>query len=208
MFATDSSSSAPFGVSADEPCVESGEKPTLGGAGTSSVEFERVYSDHFAFVWRSVRGLGVEAANVDDVTQEVFLVVHRRLHTLQDARALKSWLFGIARRVTKDHRRATGRRGKTVELDVERAETRGTDPERQHSERQLMETVARYADSLDDERRALFFLALVEGIPVADAAEMLGSNANTTYSRVRAMRRELSEVLGLSVGKGDAHGTA
>ncbi len=38
-----------------------------------------VYEEHFDFVWRSARRMGVAGAAVDDVVQEVFLVAHRRL---------------------------------------------------------------------------------------------------------------------------------
>ena len=41
--------------------------------------FEDVYDEYFDFVWRSVRRLGVEAPDVRDVIQEVFVVVHRKL---------------------------------------------------------------------------------------------------------------------------------
>ena len=191
-----------------DACGSSRETSASGENVTAKPDFETVYAEHFRFVWRAVRGLGVGAANVDDVTQEVFLVVHRRLSTLDDPRALQAWLFQIARRVTKDHRRALGRRGESVSLDPERAEHRAQDPERQHAERQSMALVAAYADGLDEERRALFFLALVEGLPIAEVANLIGSNPNTTYSRVRVMRRELAELLEQPAAKGDSRGPA
>jgi RNA polymerase sigma-70 factor, ECF subfamily len=204
MFAATSPSSLSVGEGTLD--AASGELSSQGRGAAPKITFDTVYTAHFGFVWRAVRGLGVNAHSVDDVTQEVFLVVHRRLGTLEEPKALKSWLFGIARRVTKDHRRALGRRGKSVELDTERAPNSDTDPERHHSGKQSIAIVARYADSLDEERRALFFLALVEGMSVAEASEVLGSNTNTTYSRVRAMRKELSELLGISAEKGSPHG--
>jgi len=71
-----------------------------------------------------------------------------------------------------------------------------------------MALVAAYADGLDEERRALFFLALVEGLPIAEVANLIGSNPNTTYSRVRVMRRELAELLEQPAAKGDSRGPA
>lgn len=183
-----------------------GSATASGRGATPTLDFEAVYAEHFGFVWRAVRGLGVSTASIDDVTQEVFLVVHRRLSTLEDPAALKSWLFGIARRVTKDHRRALGRRGEAVELDPERAAGPAGDPERAHAEQEAIQAVAAYASGLDEERRALFFLALVEGMPILEAADMLGVNPNTTYSRVRAMRRELAALLGIASDEGDSHG--
>jgi len=218
---TGSSGHSPLGMSAavwsasvsreDAPGDPQPAPAAPGDAATPRPDFETVYTEHFGFVWRAVRGLGVSVSSVDDVTQEVFLIVHRRLSSLDDPSALKSWLFGIARRVTKDYRRALGRRGEAVELDPERAPSAAGDPEQAHAERQSIRAVAAYSERLDDERRALFFLALVEGMPVLEVADMLGSNTNTTYSRVRTMRRELAVLLGLSTDKGateegDSHG--
>lgn len=41
--------------------------------------FAEVYDEHFGSVWRTVRQLGVQGATIDDVVQETFIVVHRRL---------------------------------------------------------------------------------------------------------------------------------
>src|SRR5947208_1656964 len=39
--------------------------------------FEELYETHFAFVWRTLRRLGVADAQLDDASQEVYVVVHR-----------------------------------------------------------------------------------------------------------------------------------
>ncbi len=159
------------------------------------LSFERVYADHFDFIWRSVRGLGIPPAVVDDVTQDVFIIVHRKLDSLESPAAIRSWLFGIARRVCKDHRRSVARKGLHLELDAEREVDDGHDPQQHAASRQALDVVKGYVDKLDDDRRALFFLALVEGLSIAETADTLGLNVNTTYSRVRVMRKELSELL-------------
>lgn len=157
--------------------------------------FEAVYAAQFEFVWRAARGLGMTLGNVDDVVQEVFLIVHRKLDTLESPSALRSWLFGITRRVCKDHRRATVRRGPHVELDARREVDPSRDPQAQLVGRQELEIVERYVGELDEENRALFFLTLLEGLPIADAAKALNLNPNTTYSRVRTLRQDLQGLL-------------
>ncbi len=162
---------------------------------TSSPTFEDVYAAQFEFVWRAARGLGMGPGNVDDVVQEVFLIVHRKLGTLESPAALRSWLFGITRRVCKDHRRSQARRGPHVELDQQREVDPGGDPQAHLVGRQALQVVERYVEGLEEENRALFFLTLLEGLPIADAARALNLNANTTYSRVRALRQELQGLL-------------
>jgi RNA polymerase sigma-70 factor (ECF subfamily) len=48
---------------------------------------------------------------------------------------------------------------------------------------------------LDRERREIFFLAMLEELPIAEVAETLGLNPNTVYSRVRVLRRALADFL-------------
>src|SRR5579859_7717464 len=68
--------------------------------------FAEVYEDYFSFVWRSARRLGAPEASVDDVVQEAFVVVYRRLSQFEGRSSLKTWLFGIVLNVVRAHRRS------------------------------------------------------------------------------------------------------
>ena len=61
-------------------------------------DFETIYDQYFRFVWSSVRRLGVGMDAIDDVVQDVFIVIHSKLHTVRDPSALRSWIYGIVRR--------------------------------------------------------------------------------------------------------------
>src|SRR5882724_13016294 len=76
---------------------------------SSAAPIARVFSAHADFVWRSLRRLGVPAADVDDALQEVFLVVHRRLADYEDRGFMRAWLFSISRQVSSHYRRSTKR---------------------------------------------------------------------------------------------------
>src|SRR5579859_5834321 len=68
--------------------------------------FAQVYEEHFSFVWRSARRLGAPDAVVDDVVQEIFVIVHRRLAAFEGRSSMKTWLYGIVLNVVRAHRRA------------------------------------------------------------------------------------------------------
>ena len=87
--------------------VESQPPRVVGDAG--DLDFDAVYEEHFPFVWRSLRRLGVDGHSMDDATQDVFLVVHRRLGDFEGRSTVRTWLFGIARRIARDRRRAAAR---------------------------------------------------------------------------------------------------
>ena len=72
--------------------------------------FDAIYEAHFSFVWRSVCRLGVADSMVDDVVQDIFVVVHRKLGDFEGRSSIKTWLFAIIRRTVRDHRRSRSRR--------------------------------------------------------------------------------------------------
>ena len=72
---------------------------------------EHVFVHHFDFVWRSLGRLGVPPEGIEDAAQDVFLVVHRRLADFEGRSSLTTWLYGIALRVARDHRRRQRRIG-------------------------------------------------------------------------------------------------
>ena len=66
---------------------------------------EEVYREHFRFVWRSLRRLGIHERDAQDATQEVFLVVHRKLGEFEGRSQMTTWLFGICLRVVRNRKR-------------------------------------------------------------------------------------------------------
>src|SRR5688500_5288300 len=73
--------------------------------------FDQVYEETFAFVWRTARRLGVAESAVDDVAQEVFVTVHRRLGEFEGRCSVKTWVFSILMRVVQNYRRTRRRKG-------------------------------------------------------------------------------------------------
>jgi RNA polymerase sigma-70 factor (ECF subfamily) len=164
-----------------------------------SASFEAVYREHFRFVWRCVRRLGIEGASVDDVVQETFLVVHRRLDDFEGRSSTKTWLYGIVRRVVSDHRRSLRRKpahgeGTEGEVDgVHDASARGPESSLEHSEQ--VQVVRRLIAELDEDKREVFILTELEGMTMAEIAEALDVNPNTVSSRLRAARHQFEEAV-------------
>lgn len=160
--------------------------------------FEEVYDEHFAFVWRSVRRLGVFEGAVDDVVQEIFLVVHRRLGEFEARASMRTWLFAIALRVVRDHRRSLSRKARHVATDAEIeavAESGDKSPLERAAQAEAIKVLHELLDALDDEKREVFVLSELEQMPAPEIAEALGVNVNTVYSRLRAARHDFEEAL-------------
>jgi RNA polymerase sigma-70 factor, ECF subfamily len=66
--------------------------------------FEQLYDSYTAMV-HGILLARVPRIDVDDLLQEVFLTVYKRLHTLRDANAFGGWVAMIARNCAIDHLR-------------------------------------------------------------------------------------------------------
>src|SRR5258706_15481952 len=93
------------------------EVPSTAAAEVPS--FESVYDGFFPYIWRSVQRLGVPPSQADDVVQEIFIIVHRRLPEFEGRATLKTWLYGIALRVARAHRLQLRRPGEHVVVDTD-----------------------------------------------------------------------------------------
>ncbi|MBL8684041.1 MAG: RNA polymerase sigma factor [Myxococcales bacterium] len=179
--------------------IDSNPPAATGAAEDASepLSFEGVYSDHFDFVWRSARRLGVPQASLDDCVQDVFLVVHRRLSDFEGRSSVRTWLFGIVRRVVRDHR-ATARERATTSDTVELSQlvdTRSEAPDESAARAEATRILNALLETLDDDKREAFVLSELEQFSVPEIAEATGVNVNTVYARVRAARRELEQAL-------------
>lgn len=159
------------------------------GEAADATSFLALYEAQFAFVWRSVRRLGVDDGALDDVVQEVFVVVHRRLATFERRSSIKTWLFGIVLHVVRDHRRTLRRKRPKTEGDVELVVDDGATPYESLEKAQAVHLLHALLDTLDDDKRAVFVLAELEQLTAPEIAEATGTNVNTVYARLRAARK-------------------
>ncbi len=158
-------------------------------------QFAEIFRQHARYLWRALLGLGVRAADVDDVCQEVLLVVHRRLPEF-DGRALRSWLYAICLRAASEYRRsARVRREVSVAEPPEAELAHGTleDVQMRDLWRRLLDGL----DRLDEDKRAAFVLYEIEELTVREVADAMGCPLQTAYSRLHAARAHMREYFGV-----------
>jgi RNA polymerase sigma factor (sigma-70 family) len=166
------------------------------GTGGVNPPFDRLYREHFGFVYACLLRLGVPAAAVDDAAQDVFMTVHRLLPEFEGRSALRSWLFGILRRVAFRHRRSAQRFATKLRALASYPPTPGgIGPAESIEHAQRSALLLRALDALDDDKRAALTLHVFEDLRGPELAEILGINVDTAYSRIKAARRELSRAL-------------
>ena len=172
------------------------EEPTPGlpAREVAKLSFEQLFVDHAPQVWRALLRLGVHPSDAEDVCQEVFLIIHRRLPTFEGRSSIQSWIYGICVRVTADYRKRAHRRYESPSDDIPEQ----TAPENQHAELEDHESRALLGatiDKLDADKRAVFVLFELEELPMTEVAVAVGCPLQTAYARLYAARHIVEAAL-------------
>lgn len=173
------------------PLADRARESTATPAG-GAVTVQQVYEEHFDFVWRSARRLGQRPPQLEDVVQEVFMVVQRRLSTFEGRSSLRTWLYGITRHIVRSHYRRT-RSEHSAPPEFELVDGRCS--EAQLSAREDLRLLHGLLAQLDDELREVFVLAQLEGMTGPEIAEALELPIRTVYSRIDSAQKAFDRAL-------------
>lgn len=135
-----------------------------------------------------VRMVGRQEA--DDLTQQVFLRMFRKLDQFNGQSRLETWLYRLATNEALQHIRRSKRRS-TAPLVTEPATD---DPDRvgRAEEAELLETAM---SRLEPELRAILILKEQQNLPYREIAESIGIPEGTVGSRLNRARKVLREEL-------------
>jgi RNA polymerase sigma-70 factor (ECF subfamily) len=173
--------------------------PTEGRVRTQTPTFREIYAQEFAYVWRNARRLGVSPVWIDDVVQDVFVAIHRRLPERdlesagRDLRPLRSWIFGILLGIVRNHRRSLRRKGGESRASAEHPEAVRTESavEQADAVRVLYEIL----DDLEEARREVLVMSELEGYTAPEIADLTGATLNTVYTRIRLARKDFESAV-------------
>jgi RNA polymerase sigma-70 factor (ECF subfamily) len=176
------------------PSAMRGTRPGPGEPSGSPgpLTFAAVYGEHAATVARWAARLGGPAADVEDITQEVFLVVNRRLADFRGDGRLSTWLFGITAKVAANERRRRKLRHWWFRLvpgagDAHPAPADGALEQLEKRERRVL--FHRALDRLSERHRRALVLFELEEMSVDGVAAHMGlrpGNARVLLHRARA----------------------
>lgn len=150
------------------------------------LDFQGLFVAHYGFVCRALRSMSVDAASIEDLAQDVFIVLHRRLDDYDSSRDVRSWLWGIAKRVASTHARSATRAERRLRALPDPSP--GPAPDERVELRQRADLVTEFLGSLPEGQREVFMLVELESMSAPEVAEALGLKLNTVYSRLRAAR--------------------
>jgi len=158
----------------------------------TDARLEDHYRQHFAYVWKSARRLGVSEADADDVVQEAFLVA-RDLLDAKSSADVRSFLFGVVYNVVRRHRRRLKSSPQTTSAIDDLPDASAQGPTASTERMEAARLLERLLALLNDEQRAVFVLAEIEHKKLREIGQILGINLNTAASRLRLARARLAE---------------
>ena len=200
----------PSSATASEVVARSGTRVGIGEESPQVDAQQRLghlVRDHFAFVWRVLRRLGLSESDADDAAQQVFLSASRRLSDI-NVGSERGFLFSTAVNVAAHAHRSQKRwlELPEAELDDRRDSVPGV--EELIDRRRARELLDEILEAMQLELRLVFVLFEVEQLTMAEIARMLELPPGTVASRLRRAREDfaarvkrIEAKLGFSGGK-------
>ena len=151
-----------------------------------------IFVDHYDFIWRLLRRLGVPQGDVDDAAQQVFIVAVKRLDQIAEG-SERSFLYGTAVRTASTFRRSATRRRKWLGGVTGDPECHRPSPEEEAEKREALAILDEALGHLGDDLRRVLILSDIEGLPVSEVASLEKIPAGTVASRLRRARKAFAE---------------
>jgi RNA polymerase sigma-70 factor (ECF subfamily) len=153
------------------------------------VAFRAIFRREFVYVFHTLRRLGIEERDLEDLTHEVFVTFFRRFDEYDASRPLRPWLFGIAFRVATSDRRRLRKTQEVLVAEPGESQSDGApSAEEQLDEQRRQQLVLDALDALDAEKKSVLILHDLDGTAMPEIAIALGIPVNTAYSRLRLAR--------------------
>jgi RNA polymerase sigma-70 factor (ECF subfamily) len=160
------------------------------------ITVELLFRTEMEFVMNIARRCGLNDADAEDVTQQVFIELQRRLHSLHAPESIRPWLATLARRKARAHKGAQRRAADEplpydfadIEDDVPLPEERLLETERRRELLDLIETI-------EPSRRIVLVMYVLDELPMAEIAQTLRIPIPTAYNRLRLARHELQDAI-------------
>ena len=180
-------------------------------AGDSAV-FELLMRRHNQRVYRVVRAVVKDEADVEDVMQQAYINAFTHLHQFEDRSQFSTWLIRIALH------EAFGRRRKTQRADTTTARNRSgvdddpgefmdtltspeADPERQAYAQELHRVLEAAVDTLPETYRSVFMLRDIEGLSTRETGQGLGLGDEAVKTRLHRARVMIRRAVTVRIGK-------
>ena len=163
--------------------------------------FERYSRPVISFIYDMVN----DRALAEELAQETFVRAFRAIHTMRAETKLSTWLFGIARNVTRESLRARARANRHVDLaDKSVMDLSDNKPEPVDGvlSKELNELIRRALAALDEDKRLVFTLKVLHQCSYEEIAMITGFSLAKLKTDLHRARVEMRKRIGAYAGVG------
>jgi len=176
-----------------------------------SAPFEILMRRHNQRVYRVVRAVVKDEADVEDVMQQAYINAFTHLHQFEDRSRFSTWLIRIALHEAFGRRRKTQRADTTTANrsdvdDDDRGEFMDTlrspeaDPERRAYATELHRVLEAAVDTLPETYRTVFMLRDIEGLSTSETGQGLGLGDEAVKTRLHRARLMIRRAVTARIG--------
>lgn len=171
-----------------------------------TIAFSELVNRHYRRALRIALGLVKNVADAEDVVQEAFTRVHRRLGDFEGSSAFYTWLYRIVTNLAIDSLRKR-RRERRVDVEEEAAQqafSQGnalwpgidrSNPQTNSERSELGQQLQKAVHELPEIHQAVLLLRELEGLSYEEIATMLRIKKGTVMSRLFHARKTMQEAL-------------
>lgn len=165
--------------------------------------FGEIYRAHVDAVWRRLTRVLGPVPEREDLTQDVFVALHRALPAFRGEARLGTWIQRIAINLALDHLRAVARRPVApVEAAVfDEMCAADASPEVRVAQREELARVFACLAKIKPKKRVALLLRMVDGLSFEAIGELVDANAEAVAKRVQHAQRELDALLARDGGR-------
>ena len=147
--------------------------------------YDRFQRDVYRYVAR------LASTDAEDFVQMTFLEAYRSAPRFRGEAAVKTWLFGIAANLVRNHHRGTQRKQRAHDSLQVMPRRPPTDPGDAITREQQRQWLARAIETLTPALREAYVLCVIEEVPGKEAAQALGVREASLYRRLTDARNAL-----------------
>ena len=155
-------------------------------------DFEQIVREHETFVWRTLARHGVPARQLEDLSQDVFLTLHRSLSRFEARSSLRKFIYGICRRIASNYRQLAMHRRELITDELPEPANDTTDAFEALAGKEQFAVAQALVLRLPAEQREVLMLYDVAELTMREVAVALGCSQNTLFSRLYAARKTLA----------------